>query len=431
MDAYRDAARAAIDRCQWIAARTEDTGRITRTFLSAPMRDVHGYLRVWMEGLGMSVRVDQAGNLRGTTGPGPAVIVGSHLDTVPDAGAYDGVLGVVIGIGLVQLLAGRTLPLDIEVIGFSEEEGVRFGVPFIGSRALVGDADSLLPCTDRRGVSVRTALEAFGLDPARMDDARASTGTRAYLEFHIEQGPVLERLDAPLGVVDAINGQSRLELTFIGHANHAGTTPMASRRDALAGAAEWVGHVEHTAVATPGLVATVGRLQASPNVVNAINGRVVASLDVRHADDATRHRTVDGLLADAQAIADRRGLVVSHTRSLDQPAVVMAPVLTDALARAVAATGRAVHRMTSGAGHDAMIVAPHIPSAMLFLRSPGGISHHPDEQVREEDVAAALEVGVHMLTHLPPGLAGPALGAPATVARPALRARPDGDPDRA
>jgi len=398
MRAYADAARTAIERCRWIASRTEHDGCITRTFLSPPMRDVHDHLRAWMEELGMSVRVDPAGNLRGTTGPGPAVIIGSHLDTVPDAGAFDGVLGVVLGISLVQLLAGDS-PVDIEVIGFSEEEGVRFGVPFIGSRALVGDARSVLTCTDAAGVSVRAALQAYGLDPEQLDHAQLSPDALAFLEVHIEQGPVLGHLSAPLGVVESIAGQSRVDLTFTGHANHAGTTPMGSRRDALAAAAEWVGVVERLAIATPGLVATVGRLQASPNACNAINGRVTASLDVRHADDVQRLQAVSSLLAEARLVADRRGLDVSHTLQLDQAAVLMAPALTEALARAVAATGRQVHRMTSGAGHDAMIVARRLPSAMLFLRTPGGISHHPDELVLEDDVAAALEVGVHWLTH--------------------------------
>ncbi len=430
-DPFLEAARAAIAHCHWIAARSEDAGCISRTFLSPPMREVHDHLGSWMASLGMSVRIDAAGNQRGTTGDGPTVIIGSHLDTVPDAGAYDGVLGVVIGISLAQLLAGRSLPVALEVIGFSEEEGVRFGVPFIGSRALVGEADSLLACADRDGLTVGAALEAYGLDPGRIDEARASAQAVAYLEFHIEQGPVLDHLAAPLGVVEAIAGQSRLDLTFTGHANHAGTTPMALRRDALAGAAEWVGLVEHEAVSTPGLVATVGRLSATPNVGNAINGTVIASLDVRHEDDHVRQRAVHRLVEGARAIAGRRGLAVSHRQHLDQAAVPMSPALTEALAHAVAATGRDVHRMTSGAGHDAMIVAPRMPSAMLFLRSPGGISHHPDEQVLVDDVAAALEVGVHLLTHLPPGMAEAAPRATPGTVGPALRARPGGETDHA
>jgi len=394
---YLEAARDAIARCQWVAMQTEDPGRTTRTFLSPPMRDVHDHLRAWMEALGMSVRIDEAGNLRGRTGEGPAVIIGSHLDTVPDAGAYDGVLGVVIGVTLVQLLAGQALPVAIEVVGFSEEEGVRFGVPFIGSRALVGDAAGVLSCTDAHGISARQALEAYGVNCHDIANAQASPAALAYLEFHIEQGPVLDQLGAALGVVEAIAGQSRLELVFTGRCNHAGTTPMTSRHDALAGVAEWISAVEALALRTPGLVATVGRLHVSPNAGNAISGRVVASLDVRHAGDAERRHAVDHLLATARAIAQRRGLGLSHVQHLDQAAVPMAPAPTNMLADAVEATGRPVHRMVSGAGHDAMIVASRVPSAMLFLRSPGGISHHPDERVLDDDVAAALEVGVHWL----------------------------------
>jgi allantoate deiminase len=398
MTRLQEAARAAIDHCRWIAAQTEDPGRTTRTFLSAPMPVVHDYLRSWMTSLGMAVRIDNAGNLRGTTGDGPAMIIGSHLDTVPNAGAFDGVLGVVIGITLVQLLAGQTVPVDLEIIGFSEEEGVRVGVPFIGSRALVGDAQPLLDLTDRTGMSVRAMLQAAGFDADRMDDAILSSQALGYVEFHIEQGPVLDALGAPLAVVDAIAGQSRAEFVFTGHGNHAGTTPMALRRDALAAAAEWIGLVENLAATTPGLVATVGRLELAPNVANAINGRVVASLDVRHADDVVRRQAVERARAAGEAVAIRREIGVSHTVHLDQASVSMEPLLTESLARAVSETGHAVHRMTSGAGHDAMIVARRLPSAMLFLRSPGGISHHPDEQVLEDDVAAALEVGVRFLT---------------------------------
>lgn len=389
-----DAARGAITRCQTLATCSEEPGRTTRTFLSPPMRDVHDHLRTWMEVCGMEVRLDAVGNLRGTIGQGPRLVIGSHLDTVRDAGAYDGVLGVVLGLALVELLAGH-VPFTLEVVGCAEEEGVRFGVPFLGSRALVGTAAPLLDLTDADGISVRQAIRSYGLDADRLEEARLDAA--GYLEFHIEQGPVLEHLDAPLGVVDAIAGQSRLDLTFTGQANHAGTTPMPLRRDALAAAAEWMVLVEHAAHTTSGLTATVGQLHATPNIRNVINGRVVASLDVRHATDEVRRVAVDHLCERAHAIGRRRGVAVDIARHLDQPAVAMAPALTGILAEAIAATGRTVHHLTSGAGHDAMIVAPQVPAAMLFLRSPGGISHHPDERVLVEDVAAALEVGLQFL----------------------------------
>jgi allantoate deiminase len=295
---------------------------------------------------------------------------------------------------LIERLHGRLLPFEIEVIGFSEEEGVRFGVPFIGSRALIGDID------DQLLAMIADAITAFGLDPKRIDEARAGDDALGYLEFHIEQGPVLESLDLPLGVVETISGQSRLDVLFKGRANHAGTTPMNLRRDALAGAAEWMGAVEREARAVPGAVATVGRVIVSPGASNVIPSAVTASLDVRHAEDAVRHDLVTRLLRCAEQTAGSRCLTISWEQRLDQAAVAMDSTLVQMLERAVASTGLPVHRMSSGAGHDAMIVARRMPAAMLFLRSPGGISHHPNETVLEADVSAALEAGMRFLESL-------------------------------
>jgi allantoate deiminase len=387
-----------IGRCRLLAELTEEPGFTTRTFLSEPMHAVHAQLRGWMEQAGMSVSIDHAGNLRGfypSAHPAaPRLFIGSHLDTVPRAGAFDGILGVVLGVTLVKRLGGRKLPFAIEVIGFSEEEGVRFGVPFIGSRALIGDVDDQLLAT------IADAIAAFGLDPKRIDEARAGDDALGYLEFHIEQGPVLESLNLPLGIVQTISGQSRLDVIFEGRANHAGTTPMNHRQDALAGAAEWINAVEREARAVPGAVATVGLVNLSPGATNVIPGSAKASLDVRHADDDVRHNLVKRLLQCAEQTAAGRCLTVSWTQHLDQAAVAMDSALTKLLERAVAATGQPIHRMPSGAGHDAMIVARRMPAAMLFLRSPGGISHHPDETVLAEDVADALEVGMRFLEEL-------------------------------
>ena len=384
-----------IERCRLLAESTEEPGYTTRTFLSPPMHQVHAHIRGWMEQSGMTVTIDHAGNIRGvypaSGSNAPRLFIGSHLDTVPHAGAFDGVLGVMLGIVLIERLAGRRLPFAIEVIGFSEEEGVRFGVPFIGSRTLIGDIDSDLLAT------IANAVRAFGLDPTRIGEARVSDNALGYLEFHIEQGPVLESLDLPLGIVDAISGQSRLDVVFEGRANHAGTTPMNLRRDALAGAAEWITAVEREARAIPGAVATVGRVNLAPGVGNVIPGTVGTSLDVRHVDDVLRHDLVARLLRCGEQIAASRCLTVSWEQRLDQPAVAMDASLIAALESAVASTGRPVHHMASGAGHDAMIVARRMPAAMLFLRSPGGISHHPDETVSPEDVAAALKAGMVFL----------------------------------
>lgn len=397
-------ANKAIQLCRDLALCSEELDRTTRTFLSPPMHDVHRLLGGWMREIGMEVSVDAAGNLRGVYRGSSAtrLVIASHLDTVPNAGAFDGVMGVVLGVALVEALTRWQvgdlphLP-TIEVIGFSEEEGVRFGIPFIGSRAVGGTLDEniLTP-------PVLEAIRAFGLDPARLPAARLSPETTACIEFHIEQGPVLENLGLPLGIVAGIVGQSRLNLTFRGHSNHAGTTPMSLRHDALAAASEWIGHVECVALSVPGLVATVGSITVEPNATNVIPGLARVSLDVRHGDvrhscDATRHSAVEEMLAAARQICSRRGISLDYEPKLDQSAVALDAHLREALSDSVQESGYAVHHMTSGAGHDAMILAPHVPTAMLFLRSPGGISHHPDESVIATDVAAAIEVGLRFI----------------------------------
>lgn len=405
MDRYCEAARQVISRCRALSSYTEEPGSITRTFLSEPMHSVHADVRRWMEDAGMRVRVDPAGDIRGLHGGSGddqgRLIIGSHLDTVPNAGAFDGILGVMLGIAVVELAGARKLNFSIEVIGFSEEEGVRFGVPFIGSRAVIGDIDNdLLAKCDAQGVSVADTIRNFGLDPSKIIDARISGSPIGYLEFHIEQGPVLENLGLPLGIVQSIVGQSRLEIGFEGSANHAGTTPMHLRRDALTGAAEWIGAVEREAAKTPDLVATVGRVEVKPGAANVIPGEVTLSLDVRHPEDRTRIDAAAALLRCAEQIAARRSLTASSKTLLDQPSVAMDARLTDALSTAVRCCGYPIHRMHSGAGHDAMIMARRIPAAMLFVRSPGGISHHPAESVLADDVAAALKTGVAFLEEL-------------------------------
>src|SRR5579871_310072 len=379
MEALKAVAHEVIRRCHVLAECTEEPGHITRTFLSAPMRDVHAHVRGWMESAGLKVRLDAAGNIRGAKGTGPRIMIASHLDTVPHAGAFDGILGVMMGIALAQQSDGAS----IEVVGFSEEEGVRFGIPFIGSRALVGDP--VMDC------QVLDAIRTFGLDPSQLPQAAIADEVQAYLEFHIEQGPVLEEENLALGVVRSIVGQSRYEVTFHGKASHAGTTPMNRRRDALSVAAQWIRSVECVAHETPGLVATVGRLQVQPGAANVIPGLVRATLDVRHENDGVRTKAVDAML-----------LGTTYEKWLEEPAVGMHRDMVNALSKAVRDAGHEVHEMVSGAGHDAMILARKVPSAILFLRSPGGISHHPDETVLPEDVEAALAVGLRFLENWRP-----------------------------
>jgi allantoate deiminase len=369
------------------------------------MRECHQEISRWLQSVGVPVRIDAAGNLRALYPAeypnAPRLLIGSHLDTVPNAGAYDGILGVVVAIALLEELRGRRLPFAIEVVGFSEEEGVRFGTPFIGSRALAGTLDQeLLAVHDTRGISVRTAIEEFGLNPEEIPDARLSDKTLGYIEFHIEQGPVLEKLNLPLAAVEAIAGQSRLQFTFLGRANHAGTTPMHFRRDAIAGAAEWIGAVERLAHEIPGLVATVGKIEAKPGATNVIAGEARLTLDVRHSTDELRTRAVDDLIRQAHTIADRRGLSVQESTLLSQRAVAMDPFLIGEIQKAISQTGCQPHRMVSGAGHDAMILAEKVPSAMIFLRTPGGISHDPAESVAPDDVEKAIACGLHLLDQL-------------------------------
>jgi allantoate deiminase len=390
-------AQRAIAECRRIAALSEEPDRTTRRFLTPPVREVHALLRERMEAVGMTVSVDAAGNLRGFwQPPGPQskrLILGSHIDTVPNAGAFDGILGVALALECVEIAQELKLPLPIEVIAFSDEEGVRFGVPFIGSRAAAGRFDAaLLKLKDADGVTLDAVIRAYGLDPAEIDKAASGKDALGFLEIHIEQGPVLEAEDLRVAAVTAIVGQSRHILTWTGHANHAGTTPMHLRRDALAGAAEWMIAVESLAQHTEGLVATVGHVDVEPNAGNVIAGTVRVSLDVRHANDPERKTAVETLLAQAETIAARRGLTLQCTRQMDQPAVPMDERLTAFVAEAIEASGLPVKRMPSGAGHDAMVMAARVPTAMLFLRSPGGISHHPNETVLEDDVAAALGV---------------------------------------
>ena len=391
-------ATEVIARCRELARITDVPGETTRTFLSVGMRLANDRVGAWMTAAGLQVSMDAAGNLRGVRPSrfpnAKTLVLASHLDTVPNGGAFDGVLGVLLAIAVMERVRDKELPFTVEVIAFSEEEGVRFGVPFIGSRALVGTLDdTLLARTDRDNISVRSAIRNYGLSDS---DLHAATLQHAlgYLEFHIEQGPVLESEGLPLGVVESLDGQSRYEVVFTGEANHAGTTPMALRHDAMCAAAQWVTEVERYAGSVPVLVATVGYLQTFPGAGNVIAGEVRASLDVRSSNDLAREDAVAHLLDFAQTCGKQRGVTVTPTLRMQQPAVPLDAGLMRLLEDAVDSTGSPIRRMVSGAGHDAMIAAPHMPAAMLFLRTPRGLSHHPDESVLPGDVQLALDAGV-------------------------------------
>lgn len=392
---FQKAASRALTRCDQLAACSEEEGRITRLFLSPALRGAHELIGAWMREAGMTTRVDDLGNLighyAGASEDAPLFLLGSHLDSVPNAGKYDGVLGVLLAIEAVAALDGARLPFALEVLGFSDEEGIRYGTPYLGSRALAGTFDeALLQGRDEREISMRDAIVAFGLDPDWRGVSYAARKVAGYLETHIEQGPVLESEGAPLGIVSAIAGQSRWRVRFFGQAGHAGTLPMHFRRDALAAASEWILAVEATARQSQGLFATVGMLTIDAGAANVVPGEVECSLDVRHANDGARGDAVAELLDAAQEIALRRGVEIETRRKSEQSAVPMNTRLRAHLATAVAQLGVAAPSIVSGAGHDAVIISALCPVAMLFLRTPGGASHCPDEAVWPADVELAL-----------------------------------------
>jgi allantoate deiminase len=406
-------AATIIARCRELARITDVPGQTTRLFLSPSTRDAHTLIEWWIRQAGLVsplevARADDAGNLRATRRSphpdAPTLVLFSHIDTVPNAGAFDGPLGVLLALAAIEQLGATPIPFNIELIAFAEEEGARFGFPFLSSLAATGQlTPEQLARPDADGISVADAIKNFGLDPDRIPlTCPLPPNTFAALEVHIEQGPILEADDASLAVVESIVGQSRLELTFEGQANHAGTTPMSLRHDALAAAAQWIVEVERYAANYIQLVATVGQMSALPGAMNVVPGTVHTSLDVRHPKDESRHAAVAHLLTKAEAAGALRGVRVHAVLKSEQRAVPMDRELTLKLHQAAERAGFDAKSIFSGAGHDAMILAAAVPTTMLFVRSPGGLSHHPDETVREEDVEAALATVLNLLLHLHP-----------------------------
>jgi allantoate deiminase len=373
-------------RCEALGAISDEPGRLTRTFHSPAMARANALAGSWMREAGLDVREDAAFNLLGRW-PSPrrgarTLLLGSHLDTVRDAGKYDGPLGVLVALAAVEHVKAQrrstdhALPFHVEIVGFSDEEGVRYQTTYLGSRAMAGTLT-------RRDLA---RIEEKGIQRAR----RKRGELLAYAEAHIEQGPVLEQRGLPVGVVSAIAGQSRLRVELHGRAGHAGTTPMDGRADALCGAAELALAVERCAVG--GIVATVGELRVEPGASNVIPGRATLSIDIRHADDRRRIAAVRRIESEARAIARRRGLRLVWTLVQETSAVRCDAALTRMLAASVAPAVPDVLHLPSGAGHDAAALSAICPVAMLFVRCRGGISHHPDELVRRDDVACAIGV---------------------------------------
>ncbi|WP_183954345.1 allantoate amidohydrolase [Sphingobium fontiphilum] len=410
----------AVARCDMLGAApySDMAGGLYRAYLTPAYAAAQRALTEWMEQAGMTVRLDPAANLigryEGATRDAPALLIGSHIDSVRDAGLYDGPLGVMLGIEAVDALnrAGRRLPFPIEIIAFGDEEGSRFPAAMLTSRAVAGvlEADAL-EVADRDGVTLHDALASFrhpsegwGLMPrnaktpafAGVTDylaaRRAPGATLAYLEAHIEQGPVLEAKGLALGTVTGIAAQLRLSAIVTGQANHAGTTTMALRRDALTGAAEMMLAIEGIARDDASdLVATVGRIEALPGAPNVVPGEVRFSIDIRSGDPARRDRAAQAILVALEHVASSRGLAVAVEQVHDLPASPCDPALMDMMDAALADAGHPPFRLVSGAGHDAMAMAALCPTAMLFIRCRAGISHNPAEHIDPADAEAAFQ----------------------------------------
>lgn len=399
-------AEAMLDALAYISAEPD---RLTRLYLSEEHRRAAHLVGEWMRAVGLRVRMDAAGTmhgLRAAGAPGPwagkRLLIGSHIDTVVDAGKYDGNLGVVAGILAVEELQRRgiALPFALEVLAFGDEEGVRFPKTLLSSSVVSGALrDPMLDLTDAEGVTIRAALAAFGGDPdALAAEAYDPRQTLGYIELHIEQGPVLERAGRPLGVVTAIAGQSRYRVTVTGEAGHAGTVPMAIRRDALAAAAEMVLAVERAGQGPESLVATVGELRVMPGASNVIPGEVRFSIDLRAADDPVRAAADGAIRRSLASIASARGVGLDLETVHEKPVAACAPDLVTTLAAAVATvTGAPAPLLMSGAGHDGQAMAHLCPIGMIFVRCRGGVSHNPAEYSAPADIGLGIEALVESI----------------------------------
>ncbi|MDQ1074729.1 MULTISPECIES: allantoate amidohydrolase [Microbacterium] len=406
------AARRVMGRCEELARVTATPGSITRVYLSPEHARVNRLAAEWMRELGMTTRQDAAGNQVGRLAPvgapdAPALMLGSHLDTVPDAGRFDGIVGVLMALEVVRLLrrvddegtVSSPFPFALEVIAFSDEEGTRFGKALLGSSAVAGQWDeSWWDLMDADGSTLREAFREFGLDPGRIGEAaRRSDQLVGYLEAHIEQGPELDRAGLSLAAVSSIASARRFQLVVEGEARHAGGTPYDMRRDALLGASEAALAVERICRGEHHIIGTVGQLEAFPGAVNVVPGEAHFSLDLRGEFDETRDHTWDAISAELDAIMGRRGLRWRAREVHSAPAVFCEPLLQDVVRAGI---GGEAPTLFSRAGHDAMSIGAITGVGMLFLRNPEGISHHPDEAVSGADVAAGIRALAEAVLHL-------------------------------
>ena len=404
-----------VGRINALATISENPGNLTRIFLTPEHRAAANLIMSWMAEAGMSTHLDAIGNVcgryEGERPRLPCLMLGSHYDTVRDAGKWDGPLGLITAISCVADLnrRGRRLPFAIEVVGFADEEGVRFASTLLGSRAIAGTFnESVLATKDGSGKTMRQALIEFGLDPDHIGAAARVRGELlAYIELHIEQGPVLEAHNLPVGVVTAIAGAKRLAVRLTGMAGHAGTVPMALRRDALTGAAECISRIEELCRSDDaGLVGTVGYIHATPGATNVIPGQAHFTMDIRAPTDNHRKRAVSEIVRQIEAIAKRRKLELHLDVTHENRTVPCAPWLKQQVAAAVAAEGHGVFELPSGAGHDGMAMIDIADVAMIFVRCRGGISHHPDEHVDLADADASARVLLRLIENFRPREAG-------------------------
>lgn len=400
-------AQKVMSWCDQLAAISATEEGISRFYLTPEHQRCNVQVAEWMKAAGMTSWSDAAGNLWGrypaATKNAKVLLLGSHLDSIPNAGRYDGILGVLVAIAAVEQLHAQNihLPFAIEIVGFGDEEGTRFGSTLLGSRAVAGTWNSSWwELKDRAGVSLAEAFENFGLSPKNVGDAaRQSSEFLAYLEVHIEQGPVLEEAGLALGVVTSIAGARRFTVDVTGYAGHAGTVPMHMRKDALVGAALGVELIERIACER-GVVATVGQLECWPGAVNVIPGRARFSLDIRSGDDDLRDQTFTQIQLAFFELCKARQLTCDWTEIHNAPAVLCADWIQDVQVDVLQSMWLEPKRLMSGAGHDAMAMAAIADVAMLFVRCKGGVSHHPDESVTVEDVALTIEALIKTLQHI-------------------------------
>ena len=412
-DQASDSARRAatiMARLDQLGALSSEPGAITRLFLTPAHKAAAETVLGWMREAGMTAEIDAIGNVVGrypaAQQGASTLILGSHIDTVRNAGRYDGCLGVAAAIEAVAALrdAGERLPYTIEVIAFGDEEGVRFPEALSSSRAIAGCFDpSVLGLQDQDGITYGAALREFGGDPDGIADLeRDPAKLLGFLELHIEQGPVLEAENLPVAIVSAISGATRFRVIVSGQAGHAGTVPMSLRRDAFAATAEMAVSLERLARDTPDVVATIGQVEVGPGAVNVVPGKTVFTVDCRSPDDTCRIEAVAALQASFAAIAARRGVTATFETFYDEASAPCAPALRTSLSHSIANQGLRPFELASGAGHDGLAMQALCPIAMLFIRCAGGVSHNPAESVTEADVAVAVDVLLAFLRNLSP-----------------------------